>query len=161
MKTRSALFLYRCLFSQQEFCCFRYIQMMNFPWLKVHDLADDLQSCAHAKYGNDGADAHRAAQQPAHEQRHTNHDRLYHADGSIGETLAQSNQQRIPGAAALSGGHIEILPISHDEEAHNDHDAAEGQTTAFRQGKSAVDAVNIIAHQKGIQNGAVADFFLQ
>ncbi len=61
----------------------------------------------------------------------------------------------------MPGGHIEILPIAHDEKAQNDHDAAQGQAVPFGQGKDAVDEVNIIAHQKGIQNGAVADFFLQ
>lgn len=135
--------------------------MVDFPWLKVHDFADDLQSRAHAKYGNNGANSHGAAQQPAHAQRHTDHYRLYHADGGIGEPLAQGDEQGVPRAAALPGRHIEILPIAHDKQTCHNHDAAQGQAVHFRQGKDTVDKVHIISHQKGIQNGAVADFFLQ
>lgn len=56
------------------------------------------QSHAHAKYGNDGADAYGTAQQPAHEQRHTDHSCLYYADGVFGNRLpkAMSRESRGP-----------------------------------------------------------------
>lgn len=161
VQIRSALFLCRDSFSQQEHCSFCYIPMLHGSRFKVHKLADDLQSRTYAEYGDDSANAYRTAQQPANEQRRTDHYGLYYADRGIGEPLTQGDEQGIPWAAALPGGHIEILPITHDKQTCNHHNAAQGQAVHFWQGKDAVDEVNIIAHQKGIQNGAVADFFFQ
>ena len=148
-------------FLEQYSICFDYIFMNHISGFKMHDFADDLQRSAHTKYGNDCADANRAAQYPANEKGDADHDGLHHADGGFRETLAKSDQQRITGAAALCCVHIEILPVTHDEQTNDDHDTADRDAVELRQGDEMVDEINIVSHQKGIQNGTITDFFLQ
>ena len=153
----SALFL----FLEEYSVCFQYIFVYHISGFKMHDLADDLQCSTHTEYGNDCADANGAAQQPADEEGDADHDGLYYANGGSGEAFAQCDQQGITGAAALCRTHIEILSVTHDEQTNNDHDAADRDIAELRHGYDAVDKVNVVAYQQGIQNRAVADFFLQ
>ena len=149
------------LFLKEYFICFQYVFVDNISWFEMHDSADDLQCGAHAEHGNDCADAHRAAEKPADEKGDAHHDRLYHADGRFREAFTQSDQQGIARATALCCTHIEILPVAHDEQTNDNHDAADGDVVEIRQGDDVVDEVHIVAHQQGIQNRAIADFFLQ
>ena len=135
--------------------------MYHISWFKMHDLTDDLQCSAHAEYGNNRTYANGPAQQPADEEGDADHDGLHHTDGGSGEAFAQCDQQRISGAATLCSIHVEILSVAHDEQTDDDHDAADRDIAELRHGYDAVDEVNIVAHQQGVQNGAVADFFLQ
>lgn len=131
--------------------------MMDMGGIKPHGEEAELQDGPHAEGADQRADAHRAAQQEAHQRGTAEHQDSHRTDGDALQPPLEPHQQGVSGAAAQGSAHIIILGIGHDGQPNQHHQHAAQQ--AFGDGNhiNGVEKVHRFSHHEGIYNHCKAN----
>ena len=135
--------------------------MFHFARLEADQGIDDLHDDARAKGADDRSDPHRAAQQPAHQQHRRPQQDFHNADRNLRHPFAETDQQRVPGAAALFAFHIDRHTERHEDEAGQHDQDAGPQVRVQRKRIETVEQLHEIAGQQRVDNRSEADALFQ
>ena len=134
----------------------------------VH-LEDDLHGGAGEQHQNDGAQAHRTAQQPADGEGAALQQDTHQTHGHLGGAALEDAHQAVAGAGAQPGGHINIHTVSCGDQGQDAQDQPgdeafrHGQTSEIGQQSEAGDhvagaEVHHVAAQQDVDKSTEADF---